>query len=50
VPDVNSAELPLVRVTPLSLVIAGAWSTVSVNVCVAVVPLPLDALMHSEKL
>ena len=46
-PVVVAVKLPATfteKVVALALVIAGAWSTVSVKVCVAPVPIPLCAL------
>jgi hypothetical protein len=45
---VNDPAAPTVNVALVPLVIAGAWSTVSVKVCVASVPITLCALMLSE--
>src|SRR5438874_2127417 len=39
---------PTVKVAVPALVIAGAWSTVSVNVCVAAEPTPFAAVMVKE--
>ncbi len=44
---VNVPALPTVKVVPLSLVMAGAWSTVRVKVWVASGSTPLDAVMLS---
>ena len=44
----NVPAAPTVNVALVPLVIAGAWSTVSVKVCVASVPIPLCALMDRE--
>jgi hypothetical protein len=45
---VNDPEAPSVKVALLTLVIAGAWSTVSVKVCVPFVPTPLLAVRVIE--
>ena len=44
---VKVPALPTVNVVLSALVIAGAWSTVSVKVCVASGPTPLAAVMCS---
>ena len=42
---VNDPDEPTVKVVLLELVIAGAWSTVRVNVCVPFEPMPLLAVI-----
>src|SRR5258708_11285466 len=44
---VKVPALPVVKVVLLALVIAGAWFTVSVKLCVALLPTPLDAVKVS---
>jgi hypothetical protein len=44
----NEPDVPTVKVALLALVIAGAWSTVSVKVCVASAPIPLCAVKVRE--
>lgn len=44
----NVPAAPAVNVVLLALVIAGAWSTVSVKFCVALLPTPLLAVMVNE--
>jgi hypothetical protein len=41
---VNDPAVPTVNVVLLALVIAGAWFTVSVKVCVALGPTPFAAV------
>jgi hypothetical protein len=41
---VNDPETPTVNVVALGLVMAGAWSTVSVKLCVVGEPTPFDAV------
>jgi len=41
---VNEPAVPTTKVVLLALVIAGAWFTVSVKFCVALVPTPLLAV------
>ncbi len=45
---VNEPAVPTVKVTPAALVIAGAWSTVSVKGWVAFGSVPFDAVIVSE--
>ena len=47
---VNEPEVPTVKVVLLALVIAGAWPTVNVKLCVAFEPTPLLAVMVMGKL
>ncbi len=42
---VNVPAVPTVKVVWSALVMAGAWSTVSVKLCVASVPTPLLAVI-----
>jgi hypothetical protein len=41
---VNEPALPTVKVVDVALAMAGAWSTVSVKLWVAAVPMPLEAV------
>lgn len=41
---VNDEDVPTVNVALLGLMMAGAWSTVSVKLCVAGEPTPFDAV------
>jgi hypothetical protein len=42
---VNELAVPAVNVAAVALVITGAWSTVSVKLCAALVPAALLAVM-----
>jgi hypothetical protein len=45
---VNVPALPVVKPVTLELVIAGAWFTVSVKPCVALLPTPFAAVIVIE--